>query len=620
MRSARLAPVDEPGASRPSRRGLVTIIGLLLVLGGVAAFRLVGLSHDLQDARALIDRAGVALEQGRTAEARQALQRADTILIEASSTLHTAPDLQLVSLIPVARQNVQALRATVAVSLRLTVGGVALLQDAEALEGPDGRLDVPLVDGGVPLDDLLRAQQHLVEVRAALDPPSSFTDPSPLVVGPIADAQQRVADELEQRRPQVVNLQQALALLGEVLGANGDRRYLLAVANTAEMRGSGGMYLSYGVLESSGGELRLGDFGGIDDLQLSAPVDPTALGVPEDELARWNGLEPTRLWRNVNLVPDFAVVAPRAMAMFQSATGLAVDGVIQMDPAGLGAILAGVGPVSVDQVGEVTAENVVSLTLNEAYTRFPDRDQRQEALGDVAEAAFRRLVEGSYPSLRTLADAVADATAERHILFYSPRTSADGPQRFFATTGALPAPDATDGFVLTTQNRGRDKLDFYLDSSVSIVGARPGRESSTVDVEVTFTNTAPPGVDEPLYVFGGNAGTGVEIGTYQGIASLYVPNGSQLVPSPEVTDAQVLLQPEDGRTAVGWTLTIPAGGSQTLHFQLVLPPRPNDDYVVQLAPIPRVRPTTWSLQLETGGGEAVRRDGPLLEPETISPS
>src|SRR5205814_9941533 len=105
-------------------------------------------------------------------------------------------------------------------------------------------------------------------------------------------------------------------------GANGPRRYLLAVANPAEMRGAGGMILSYGVLTSNAGTFTLGDFGGIDDLLLTTPPDVSKLNLPADYLRRWNGREPTLLWRNTTLAPDFRFDAPTMEAMFTAKTGL----------------------------------------------------------------------------------------------------------------------------------------------------------------------------------------------------------------------------------------------------------------------------------------------------------
>ena len=49
----------------------------------------------------------------------------------------------------------------------------------------------------------------------------------------------------------------ALDLLSDMSGANGPRRYMIAVANEAEMRGTGGMILSYGTLLAQNGKFTL---------------------------------------------------------------------------------------------------------------------------------------------------------------------------------------------------------------------------------------------------------------------------------------------------------------------------------------------------------------------------
>ena len=43
-----------------------------------------------------------------------------------------------------------------------------------------------------------------------------------------------------------------------------------------------------------------------------------------------------------------------------------------------------------------------------------------------------------------------------------------------------------------------------------------------------------------------------------------------------------------------------------------------DDYRFVLVPVPRIRPTVWSLDLDLGAGQRLTRDGPLLQPETIA--
>lgn len=588
---------------------------VLLVLS--AGYRLLTVADDLREARDGIRAAAVQIEAGRLADAQATLDEVQDRLVGANASLSNAPDLNILGLLPVVRQNIESLRGSVRVALELVAGGSRVLAGTEDLQTPEGDLEIPLRQGAIPVGAVLEAQRDLDDLGWAVIE-SSADLPSRLLLPPIADLQREIHAEAGRRLPQIASLSNALGLVGEMLGGNGDRRYLVAVANTAEMRGSGGMYLSYGLLESSGGDLDMTAFGNIDEIFLANGVDPVTLDVPEDELARWPGLAPTRLWRNVNLIPEFSVVAPRAAAMFQAATGRPVDGVIQIDPGGLAALLEGTGPVDVPTVGVVTAENVVALTLNEAYTLFPDRDQRQEVLGDVAEAVLRRLVDGEYESLRPLGEAVAEAVAQRHLLLWSGRPAAQAPMAYFAANGPLPTGDATDYLLLTTQNRGRDKLDYYLDSAVSITGERPEGEAAVVDVEVTFTNGAPPGVTEPAYVFGGDVIGEVALGTYTGIASLYVPNGTTLVPSDAVDAAEAVLQPEGGRTVIGWPITIAAGASETLRVQLRLPPRPPGTYGFGLVPVPRVRPTSYTVSIADGDGRRLQRSGPLEELEVLT--
>lgn len=582
----------------------------------MCASRLSGIQRDLETARAGLREAAAQLEDGELADARTSLRTALALLVSTNERLYSSPELQVAAGLPVARQNLESLRESNGLALRLAGGAVRILDVAASLEDEDGSLEIPLRDGALPLEVVSAVRQELTSLSADL--PGTGSHPSFLLPA-VREAADELAEEVERRRPQIDNLAQALTMLNELAGGNGDRRYLLAVANTAEMRGTGGMYLSYGVLETREGDLSLPAFGGIDELFLTSGVDPASVGAETTELTRWSGLEPTRLWRNANLLPDLAAVGPRLLEMYTAATGLPVDGVIQVDADGLAALLEGIGAVEVPELGTVTADNVVALTLNEAYVRFPDRDQRQEVLGDVAEAAFQRLVDGEYDSLRPLATAMLRAGNERHISLWSPFLDLSGPAAYFGVDAALPPPEATDALLLTVQNFGRDKLDFYLGTAVAVTGSRPVGVLSDVTVDVTLTNDAPAGVDEPAYIFGTDQDRqGVAPGVYRGVASLYVPNGTALRASSGTIPTTPVLTTEASRTVIGFDVEVPPGESITVRLELTFPPRPPGPYRLQLAPLPRVRPTSWAVEIDTGEGRA-RREGPLEVAEIVAP-
>lgn len=591
-------------AGSPARRHLAVAIAAVAVVAAVlaalAGVRIASVSTDLRGAQEAIDRAALAMEDGRLADARSDLAGAQELLTSATNDLYAA-ELDLAGGLPVVRQNLSSLRVSVGLALRTVHAGGEILDEAAQLEGPDGRLDVSLVDGVIPLEAIRIAQSEATELLGALPGPDELPQSS-LLVGPVREARERLLEESESRREQLRVLAHGLGLLEELAGGNGDRRYLIAVANTAEMRGSGGMVLNYGVLEGRAGAFELPAFGRVDELLLTVPVDSGL--VPEDYLARWNGFEPLTRWRQANLAADFEVVAPVLEAMYTAATGEAVDGVIQIDPHGLSAILDGVGPVVVPELGEVRGDNVVALTLNEAYRRFPGVEERSDVLGEVAEAVFRRLVDGDVPSLRSLAGRLVEAVDGRHVLMHTTRVKGREEVRSFGAAGALPPLDAGDSLTMTVQNLSGTKLDYYLDTDLMISGERLGGAVGTVSATVTLTNSAPRDDLEPAYVFGpGPTEFDLPAGVARSLTTLYLPLGTSL----SGTSGDILVEPpasgtEAGRPYVAFTVDVPASEARTVVLELQLAPISAAPYVLDVVPSPRVRPTTVRMDIATDAG------------------
>jgi hypothetical protein len=485
------------------------------------------------------------------------------------------------------------------------------------LEDSAGKLEVSLHHGAIPLQTVVDVQREAQALSEVLPAPAEEPSRKHLV-GTVSDLQQRIFDEATRRRSQLDNVSRALTIMTDMSGGNGPRRYLIAVANTAEMRGAGGMILSYGVLESADGTFTLGQFGPIDELALDTAVDPATLNLPSDYLARWQDLEPTKLWRNTTLSPDFQLDAPVMSAMFTAKTGLPVNGVIQIDPAGLAAILEGTGPVEVPTVGQVSAADVVDLTINRAYIDFPNRDQRQEVSAEVAKAAFHALIDGDFGSLRPFGTALLKTAAARHLVFYASSPVVAAQVRFFGADGGLTDPAAQDSVLLTVQNVGKNKLDYYLDTSLSLSGTRPAGATGSITATVTVTNSTPEGISAE-YVTGPTV-RGRPYALYQGIVSLYVPTGTTIAGS-QGSDLPPLLTTEAGRTLVTYDVSLPAGTASTVTLQLSLVPRPSGrPYSVIVIPVGRVRPTAVSVDLDLGDGRRVQAGlAPLEKVAIVAP-
>ena len=595
-----------PHARRTARRLVLVVGGLLLLVGLAAGVRLVQAARHLRQAERLLTQAGDALEENRVADAVSLLDQASGRLGGASHALDGHIELDILKPVPVLGDNLRALRRSVARATQLATGGSGILQAAQPLQQANGSLEVPLRNGSVPLSTLQDVRSRAAALVAALPELDELDDdPGPLF-GPVREVHDRVTDEVRRRRAQLESVTDGLGLLNELAGGSGRRAYLIVVANSAEMRGSGGMVLSYGVLLGDGGTFTLPKFARIDQLALKAPLAPADVpGLPTDYLQRWEGFDPLFRWRNATMGADFTLTAPVMEAMWKSVVGGPIDGVIQIDPAGLAAILEGTGPVDVPELGSVGVANLVPLVLNEAYIRYRGIEARSDVLRTVAEAAFTKLIAGQYDSLRTLGTALLRAGQGRHIMMHAVDRTTQGYATQLGGDGSLPPLSGPDAVHLTVQNASGNKLDFFVDTELGLSGdVTPGR-LGTVRAEVVVHNDAPVGAKSPVYIFG-PFNSDQEVGVYRGVVSVYLPRGATLLSTSgdPPRDPPVVVS-EDGRPIVSWTVDLPAGASSHVVLDLRFAPRAARTYQLLAVPSPRVRPTVLRTDLETGQGRIV---------------
>jgi hypothetical protein len=439
-----------------------------------------------------------------------------------------------------------ALNGAAADTADLAADAADELREATTGPTPVGAERVALIQ---QLGDLVRRTSTGLE---GIDP-----DRPEALVGQLDEAFDKFT---ESRSDGLEGLHNAEAVLdGAIQLLDGQSRYLLLGANNAEMRAGSGMFLSAGTLEINAGSLRMGDVESTGEKILDPPV------AVDGELAtNWPWLAPGRDFRNLALSPSFPQTAALAQRMWAVAPGGGpVDGVMAIDVEGLQALLGVVGPVEVDGV-MYDRDNVRFQLLNGQYKRFDRRtEERREALGDVARAVFDRLEGGGW-KVDELATALVDATQGRHLLLWS---SVEAEQKAWSTAGADGHLEE-DSLAVSVLNRGANKLDFFLDSSVD-VQTSPAGDGTDVSVTVVLANKTPVG--EPRYVAGPSA-EGVAEGEYSGIVEVNVPGsatdvsftGGQYstlsgVDGPTIVSAQYVRIPRDASATLVLTFRLPAG-------------------------------------------------------------
>ena len=191
---------------------------LLVVLGAIVGVRLLAVVRDLREARTLLEEAGGNLEQGQLSDAGERLNRAQQLLTRANGRLYNSPEIELIGWVPFIQQNFESVRDSVGVALRLVDGGTRLLRLVAPLEGADGRLQVPLQNGTIPLATVTAVQQEVESLAGSL-PSLGSTPGSTLLVGPVTDLQERVDREAFRRRGNSTTSAAPSPILADMAGA-----------------------------------------------------------------------------------------------------------------------------------------------------------------------------------------------------------------------------------------------------------------------------------------------------------------------------------------------------------------------------------------------------------------
>ncbi|MDQ1708708.1 MAG: hypothetical protein QOG49_93, partial [Frankiaceae bacterium] len=282
--------------------------------------------------------------------------------------------------------------------------------------------------------------------------------PSRSLLTPVAAGRQQLITDTSALARTVAQLRDATSIAPGMLGADGPRRYFVALETNAELRGSGGLIGAYAVMEVDNGQIRLTQLGSNKELRDTYP-QPTP-GLDPGFSAQYERFGADGFWLNSNMSADFPTVNRIWSSMYERTTGQHVDGSIAVDPIALAQILKATGPATTPSGESVGADNIVPLTEQQIYARFPAFAQdavRNDLQLQIARSLYGRLVAPVSHDVGLLPQLGA-AAASGHIRIASNHPGEQAVLVRGAVGGALPA---TDGPYLqvAVNNAGGTKLD-----------------------------------------------------------------------------------------------------------------------------------------------------------------
>jgi hypothetical protein len=378
------------------------------------------------------------------------------------------------------------------------------------------------------------------------------------LIGQVESVRDAMQTRIEKYGPLLDTYVQVSAQLPGILGWDGPRRYLVLTQDPAELRPSGGLIGSYGIIAFDRGKITERRFLNVSPLD---EKNDYPFVRPPQELANYL-LGPTQSWQlaDAGWSPDFPTSAQDALRLYTNESGNArIDGVFAITTHTIDELLKVTGPISVPEYNVTIASGETTLKVLQ-LTRAPRKP------GEDAKAFLSVFADRLFSTLLALPPArwgdiigAAGAFGQEHLLvawFHD------------ATDEAFTADGGFGGAIR------QDQGDFVypVDSNVAPASKLNAWTTRTMDLSVqidavgnarnTLAVTWENRVDTPdgaPYRAMTNVGGSI-LGMY---FRLLVPERSRIEavsgggPAP-VTDPAVV-EDEAGRMAIGTYLQVPPG-------------------------------------------------------------
>lgn len=525
----------------PKRRGktpfivagiIVALVGVLVGIGAAALFSAKELKVQASEVLTCVDSLSESVKAqdfgAAAGDAQQIANLSGDMMDKLSSPLWTA-----VSFVPVVGHDITSAR-TVVGSLNGVASDVLVpVIDAIAanpmseLISSDKAIDIDAVGQLFgALGDVAEPMQKCTEAIEAVPPfHISMLEEK---MGPVREKLVK-ANDLVQKAADLAPLATA------ILGADGDRAYLVAAQNSAEIRASGGFPGSMGVLRIQAGQIVLDDFSKVYDV-LSDDTAPS-LGITDEEKSLFGYYMDVP--RDAGMDPDFTRVAEIWAVAYEEKTGTHVDGVLSVTPSVVQSLLGIAGPITLGDGTMLDGSNAAKVLQHDLYWNYLSKGRLSSENAEYSDTLFAQAADLAFDQffsgldsakLVKFLDLMSRCMENRSVMFWLADSSEQELLAPMDCSGDIVS-DPLKPVVGTYLSLWLPcKMGWYIDLENSIKERRSNADgTSTYCVETIIRNTATQDVYEQAgeYITGGRL-EGYEWGNLYPDILVYAPVGGTI--------------------------------------------------------------------------------------------
>ena len=497
----------QSGPERHTGRTVAIVLGiivaLVLVAGATTGVMLYNSAMTVKaEASELMAQASSLKDSLKNGDSDGLASSVDTIVEKTAlinAEVHT-PLWDVAALIPVVGEDIRSVQTLGRVATELV--NEALVPVSSSLSGmklsdiiQDGSINVGLIQA---LSSSLDGAMPVIE--ASIDTIAELPEAH---VPQVAEVLGSVQEPVREARGMIENIKPILDVLPQMLGANGQSRsYLVIAQNNAELRTTGGLPGSWGMVTITDGQISLGEFSSI----LHDPglrVDVTAEEVNATSVDM--GADPAQ----VNFTPDFVRIGEMAREYWIQKGYGTVDGVIAIDPIFLQRLLALTGGFAAPDGATVDGTNAAKILLSDTYWKYgSDPDVQDAYFTAVAGLAFDQIMGNlGAAGMTELWDAVETSGEDGRLLVWMVNEDEQQIMVDLGLDGSLETDPTKPVLGVYINDDTYSKISWYTASKTVIgEGVKNADGTTTYDVTTTITNTITPeeAYSAPLYVYGNN--------------------------------------------------------------------------------------------------------------------
>lgn len=509
--------------------GVLVIIAVLAVFAGTFVWSALQAKNELQQAVSSVQGLQQTIvDSDKSKREEQVNTFSDHVSKAYKQT--SSPLWQLASVVPYAGDDISAVRTMVAAMENIS--SQALPQLLQAADNIDLN-NVHVENGTIEISGLEASQRPLQIADDTIDKATREVKTVKAVKTPhiaqIADALKTVETYCEKLDSMVHSLNSIVQVLPSMLGTeshanDAPRNYLILAQTNAEARPSGGLTGSLGLATVQGGHVSLQPF--VSDSEIQNADEPVVDLTAEERLLFTDKLG--KDIRDVNFTPDFPRTGEIVSAMWNRQYGVAVDGVISIDPLFLQNMLAVTGGVAMPDGSTLDGANTAQTLLHDVYVRMTPQET-DEYFAVAAQAAFDHIMQNA-GNFKSYVKALSTSVEQGHVMVWSAHEDEQNLIADSAISGKLITEGAKPQVGVYISDETESKMDWYLHREVTTEFqkvARNGANQYTVHIKLQNTMTAEEAASEAEYVTGG--GNIVPKGQIKTALFIYAPANGRLV-------------------------------------------------------------------------------------------